>query len=938
MATIAELLVKIEGDITDLSAKLDKAQGKIGDAEKATESWNAKFTDIGKKMALAGAVITGALGLVVKSYADVGDELDLLNQQTGISVENLSEFTLALEKSDLDAGSFAKAMKALASSMVEAKDPTSGAAGVFKDLGVEVKNADGTLRPMKDVLLDVATSFSQMAAGADKNKIAVELFSRAGLDMVHFLNFGKDGLQENIDKAHKLGLTWTTESATAADHFKESVIDLEGGLKGAKNQIAEALLPTLQKLVDKITAVVASIVTWIDAHPGLTKVLTVVVAGIGALLTGGGSLALLITKAVIPAVGALGAAFTFLAANPIVLVIAGLAALGIAIYKVVDAMNEASGKEGIFNEQNRAFAKALTDAGAAAGLTAEELAALEKSHNGNINKIAEHILQQKELTPLKYAFISALEKEGYSLEQIKTWMGEAGKATDEFGKSTGGVLEKTKTLKEELSLVFVSDLRERIGKVTTALELYKGKLAPEKERELREELDKLGAQVQATIGPTRDLMKIVDNMATGPCRDLSGVLKTVSDRMDSVGYYADTLEGQMQKFSDETGYSAETLRVLTYELLRLQMQAAGITLPDIRIPEEVVGDTREKTDTLKGLWDGLFNEVSSKWGDVVGDLIDGTTSVETAWNRLWKTLWETVKDYLGKKITEEIIKGIQGIIGESKRGETEAGGAFRGLGDAVGGVGNMLVGLATTVGTVLTTLVTAIGTAATTLATAIGSVIVTLATAIATAIETLAAASPALLEIGLVAAAIYTAFKLGGELVNAIGNLIGGGGEQADVTYWLKMIKDLAQEDHDRFLTVANWLFNEAWPTLYSMRDAVVDSKDILSGIQSTLWSIEDWAAHIHEALVSIPSMGAGGVVHAPTLAYIGESGAEAVVPLSGKNYEGAVGEQRLVMEINGVEVPLNFKNRVARLVLDLVPEMTKDERLLIHPRAVRAF
>jgi hypothetical protein len=161
---------------------------------------------------------------------------------------------------------------------------------------------------------------------------------------------------------------------------------------------------------------------------------------------------------------------------------------------------------------------------------------------------------------------------------------------------------------------------------------------------------------------------------------------------------------------------------------------------------------------------------NSLWTKVKTIFGNATEGMLTAW------VTQLVTPLL-TSIVSKIIPGVSDIGTAAGTMGTTVGNAFKGIGDAISGVVGGIMDAIKLIGETVVDI--------------IAYAITTLATAIATAITTLAAAAPALLELGLVAAAIYTAFKLGSTLVSAIGNILGaGGGGNKDLTDWYKVIFD----------------------------------------------------------------------------------------------------------------------------------------------------
>jgi TP901 family phage tail tape measure protein len=249
------------------------------------------FQKFGKTLTVVGGVMVASLGAIVKKTAAAGDMFDELRQKTGISADVLSSFTLAVNKTDLGMTGFATALKFLANNMADAKAGVGTAEAKFNDLGVAFKDVTtGALRPLDQVMLDVADKFRAMPDGAQKSALAVDLFGRAGTSMIHMLNLGREGLQAEMDKAKEYNLVMGKEAAEAADRFQESLVDLKGATQGIGNVITATLLPAIQGIVTNVTEAVAKVGKWAAEHKGLTGVLSGGVLAIGAIATAIGTL------------------------------------------------------------------------------------------------------------------------------------------------------------------------------------------------------------------------------------------------------------------------------------------------------------------------------------------------------------------------------------------------------------------------------------------------------------------------------------------------------------------------------------------------------------------------------------------------------------------------------------------------------------------------
>lgn len=242
-AVIGALRVVLGLDSAAFDKGLSQAQSRLG-----------KF-GAGLKKGLiaasaAAATAGAALGLALKGALDEADEMSKLASKIGVPIEELSRLKYAADLSGVSIEGVGTSFKKLSTAMVAAQSGGKAQVELFKNLGVAVTNADGSLRSSSAVLLDVADKFAVMEDGATKTALAVQLFGKSGLDMIPFLNGGAAGLKAMTDEAQALGLTISAETGKAAEQFNDNISRLQATLSGLVTQIAGSLAPTLASITD----------------------------------------------------------------------------------------------------------------------------------------------------------------------------------------------------------------------------------------------------------------------------------------------------------------------------------------------------------------------------------------------------------------------------------------------------------------------------------------------------------------------------------------------------------------------------------------------------------------------------------------------------------------------------------------------------------------
>lgn len=223
-------------------------------AEKRFKELKQEASDMGTVIAGSFAAVTAAAAYLGKQAIDTMDQMGKLAQSAGQSVEQFSALAYAGDLAGVSNDQLASAMVKLSKNMVDAAEGSGDAAKGFDALGVSVKNADGSLKTSDQVLSEVAGKLAGYRDGAEKTALAVNIFGKAGADLIPLLNGGADGLQKMKDEAQRLGVVLDTESVKAAEEFNDNLSRMKATMDGLTLAIAKEALPTLTDLSTRVLA------------------------------------------------------------------------------------------------------------------------------------------------------------------------------------------------------------------------------------------------------------------------------------------------------------------------------------------------------------------------------------------------------------------------------------------------------------------------------------------------------------------------------------------------------------------------------------------------------------------------------------------------------------------------------------------------------------
>lgn len=202
---------------------------------------------------VAGIGALGAAVLKVTSdVAQMGAGVAKSAQEVGVSAATFQELSHAMGVATGDSDGLKDALLPLSEAIRDAAEGANAKADAFKKLGIEAKNADGTLRDVDSILPELADAFANVADGTEKTAIAQELMGDAGSRLIPLLNEGSAGLAEMRQEAQSLGAVMSGDTLAASKAFEQTTKKLTGQLNGFKTIIGAAVMPIVTKLGEAV--------------------------------------------------------------------------------------------------------------------------------------------------------------------------------------------------------------------------------------------------------------------------------------------------------------------------------------------------------------------------------------------------------------------------------------------------------------------------------------------------------------------------------------------------------------------------------------------------------------------------------------------------------------------------------------------------------------
>ena len=351
----SEAYRRVQREIIETESKLKHfvaEEKKIGQVNLRAAS--EQFKKIGTNLESAGRAMSGLSRAAAAVVASIGaltvksgrwaDDMNTMSKVYSISTGELQKYSAAADLVDVSVEDIAKSHIRLEKNMLSASQGSKTQAEAFKRLGIEVTNADGSLRDGDAVWQDTIKALGSMKNETERDAIAMQLMGKTAANLNPLIEDGGETYKNVADTLAKYDLDFINqETLDNANAFNDSLDMIKTvGLVAFQQlgtQMAAYLAPAMEKVVD----LVGRIANWISQLSPRTQTIIASIAGvlavaaplliaIGKMSMGIGAIVKLI--AVIgPAIGGIVAAL-----GPVILIIGAVVAAGVLLYKNWDTI------------------------------------------------------------------------------------------------------------------------------------------------------------------------------------------------------------------------------------------------------------------------------------------------------------------------------------------------------------------------------------------------------------------------------------------------------------------------------------------------------------------------------------------------------------------------------------------------------------------------
>ena len=265
-------LKKLKTQTAETAKQMSQSSLDMEKLGKAVEGVGKKVVEVGqafvnfsiagvKAVAAAVTTISATLTKITTDAAKAADDINTLSKKTGIDTKTIQEYKYASDVIDVSVETIAGSMKKMKQQM--GKDNKT-----FSELGVEIKNADGSFKDANVVFNEAITALGKIDDETERDVKAMSLFGKSADELNPLIEGGAATLKEMSERANDLGLILSQDTLDGANDFNDALDKIKANGQGLFNvigsEIASEFAPQLESVNGYFEDIIGKLTTALD--------------------------------------------------------------------------------------------------------------------------------------------------------------------------------------------------------------------------------------------------------------------------------------------------------------------------------------------------------------------------------------------------------------------------------------------------------------------------------------------------------------------------------------------------------------------------------------------------------------------------------------------------------------------------------------------------
>lgn len=215
-----------------------------------------------KGLLVGGAIVSGLKEVaekiwdVAKAGAAYADDILTMSTVTGLSTDALQEYQYMADLVDVSVETITGSITKLTRSMLQAKDGTGEQAEAFAALGIQITNADGSLRDVQEVWGEIITALGQVSNETERIAYAMALMGKSAQDLNPLIEAGADKINALRQEAHEAGAVLDEDMLATLGEMQDAFDRLSQQTDAFERILAVTLAPTITDIVNALVGAV----------------------------------------------------------------------------------------------------------------------------------------------------------------------------------------------------------------------------------------------------------------------------------------------------------------------------------------------------------------------------------------------------------------------------------------------------------------------------------------------------------------------------------------------------------------------------------------------------------------------------------------------------------------------------------------------------------
>jgi hypothetical protein len=248
----------LKAGISDASASFKKLAGDVSGLRSGMRLLNAtQGAMLFGQIASAASRAAQSMAAFGGQQAGVIDATRNLSARLGMTYGEFAGIAYAADLADVSMESVGNAAQKAEIAFAKASNGSKVATAAFGSLGLSVNDLAGMSPAQR--FQAIAAALQNVPDSAERARLAVSLFGKAGSQLLPMFEGGAAGIAEAAAEAERFGLTLNAQQATAVDNMGDSFQKAGQAVAGVTQQVVAYLAPALENITTTFTDLIGGI-------------------------------------------------------------------------------------------------------------------------------------------------------------------------------------------------------------------------------------------------------------------------------------------------------------------------------------------------------------------------------------------------------------------------------------------------------------------------------------------------------------------------------------------------------------------------------------------------------------------------------------------------------------------------------------------------------